>query len=83
MIVCMYRKVCMTRTKKPHNKVEACVAFALRHILQSCPQARSIFFFPFFYSVRKGKKKKLSKLLTRRIGTFGSEGLGLDRFGFE
>lgn len=66
MIVCMYRKVCMTRTKKTHNKVEACVAFALRHILESCPQARS---FLSFFLLSKGR---LSKLLTRRIGTFGS-----------
>lgn len=80
MIVCMYRKVCMTRTKKTHNKVEACVAFALRHILESCPQARSFLsFFLFFYSVREEGKQAI----TRRIGSFGSEGLGLDRFGFE
>lgn len=57
MIVCMYRKVCMTRTKKTHNKVEACVAFALRHILESCPQARSIFF---FHSVREEGKQAIN-----------------------
>lgn len=57
MIVCMfrmYRKY--DKDKKNHNKVEACVAFALRHILESCPQARSFFFFLFFYSVREGKQ---------------------------
>lgn len=64
MIVCMYRKY--DKDKNNHNKVEACVAFALRHILESCPQARS---FLSFFLLGKGR---LSKLLTRRIGTFGS-----------
>lgn len=48
MIVCMYRMYRKyDKDKKTHNKVEACVAFALRHILESCPQARSFSYFLF------------------------------------
>lgn len=58
MIVCMYRMYRKyDKDKKLHNKVEACVAFALRHILQSCPQARSIFF---FHSVREEGKQAIN-----------------------